>query len=535
MMRRSTAGHERGFSIIEVVIAALLLAVVIAAATAVFAGSTRTGATLRVKDRQTALANQLLAKLQADPTWATHCKTQANPDQCDVSPWIEQRGYDQLGRITDASGTMQFDVLATARGFDLPTDGTGEDDADGVRPDVYRITVTVGPSADLARRHSALRPVTIHAELNPQVRMVSGRVTVDACRAENQVDERMPIADCYAASSWTDLLPPPTLDMTTDQRIGRTCDGNGSSAGADDRDCVAFKCADSDIAAMGRGRGAACESYPGWTPPNQWPARVHEFSRVHLVPVEGSVQLRHIPTGDVYGPVTFNQGRAQFKNLPVGDYQVLPNVIGGDRRWRSKSVPSEDTVTVEAGLNSRAVLVYRPLATGAISIPVRSEDRSIPWAPVPYEGWADINDYGALTDHAQPRKICLVPVPKGRLLMDEIPCIEVPRSTSTTSFEFTGVEPGLYSVELSNDDYTKFMSLDGTAGFMFIPASGPPTYSLTGTEIEYVQGLCAKYVRQTVEGATWDPVNAKPISPVEPCGSSGGSPPPGGSGGGGWQ
>lgn len=533
-MQRSAARRERAFSIIEVVIAALLLAIVIAAATAVFAGSTQSGAAMRVKDRQTALANQLLSKLQADPTWATHCKAQADPNQCNISPWIAQRGYNQLGRITDASGTTEFRVEAQARGLDLPADLQGADDKDGVVPDVYRIQVTVGPSADLANRYSGLRPVTIRAELNPQVRMVSGRVTVDACRAENQIDERMPIADCYATSSWADLLPPPTLDTTTDQRIRQTCDGPQGSRGGDNRDCIAFKCADTEIASM-RSRGASCESYPGWKPPNQWPAHVHSFSRVRMVPVQGSVRLRHVESGTVYGPQPFNAGRAQFKNLPVGDYEVLPTVSGGDRLWRSKSVPSTGIVTVEAGLNSRAVLVYRPLATGAISIPVNSVDRSIPWAPVPYPGWVDIDDNGVITEGTQPVEVCLVPVPKGRLLTSDVPCIQVPRSSSTTEFRFENVEPGLYAVELSKGGYTRFMDLDGTAGFMFIPETGPPTTSLTGTQIEYVEGLCAQNVRETVVGATWDPVENKPISPVEPCSSPGGASPPGGSGGGGWQ
>lgn len=527
---------EHAFSIVEIIIAALLLSVVIAAATAVFAGSSGAGATMRVKDRQTALSNQLLAKLQADPTWANWCHAQPNKATCDVAPWLQQRGYDKLGVLVDSSGTMQFLVSATAHGIDLPTDGIGAKDTDGVYPDVYRIDVTVTPDAALAARHSGLRPMTISAELNPQVRMVSGRVTVDACRASNQIDERMPIADCYATANWADLLPPPTLDTSSNQSIGSRCNGPQSpSRGADDRDCAAFKCADTDIARMGPARGMSCESYPGWVPPSQWPNFVHTFSQVRLEPVNGTVRLRHRESGTVYGPRPFNQGRAEFRGLPVGDYDVLPNVAGSDRLWQSKSVPSTRIVTVEAGINSRAVLVYRPQATGSITIPIRSVDASIPWYPAEYNGWAAIDKSGNLLPPSPPVEICLVPVPKGRVLQGEVPCQKFPRALSTTQFTFTGVEPGLYSAELSMGGYTSFLPLEGSAGFIWIPDKGAPFHSMTGSKLEYVEGLCAEYVRAPYENATWDPVNLRAISPPGPCNSPGGGVPPGGGGGGGMQ
>ena len=531
--------RERGFSIVEVIIAVLILAFVVVGATAMFAGTTHTTASAKVRDKQTALSNQLLAKLQADPSWATWCRSQRDPSNCDLTRWMRDpaRRYDRLGTLP--GDDLRFTITAIATGTDLPADGTGTNDADGVRPDIYRLKVTVAPAADTARRYTGLKPMVVQSEFNPSVRVQSGRVSVDVCRVVNQVDERVAIGDCTGGASTSDLLPPPTLDTTNTTTIRRTCDGpRNTMRGSDERDCIAFKCADREIAAMpSRGLDQECTTFPGWTPPSNWPGIGSFFTKMATTPARGNVSLRSVKTGRVYGPRPIVSGRAEFKDLPVGEYIVNANVSGSDRLWRSKSVPSTQRVAVEAGLNSRAVLLFRPRATGRVTVPVRSVDASIPWYPRELQGWVTIDRSGNLIQSNQPIKLCLVPVPQGRLVGEDIPCAKFPQRSSTTEFVFPNVEPGLYSAQISDGSYNSFMSLSGTAGFMWVKENGGVMHQVNNTTapFEYVQGLCAKYVRETVVGDTINPVTGTRIPPVQPCDGPSGAAGPGGGGGGGTQ
>ncbi len=539
---RSPLATERGFSIVEVIIAALVLAVVMVGATAMFAGTTHTTASTKVRDKQTALANQMLAKLQGDPSWATWCRSRPNPSNCNLGTWMRNpaRRYDRLGTLE--GGDIKFVITAVATGTDLAADGTGAADEDGVRPDLYRLEVTIAPNGDTARRFTGIDPMIVRSEYNPSIRVQSGRVSVDACRAVNQVDERVAIGDCTGGPSASNLLPPPTLDTSSASAIRGTCDGpRNLLRGSDDRDCVAFKCADWEIAAMSsHGLDQECSTHPGWTRPSNWLPNGHSngpyFTKMTTRPVTGSIRLRSVRTGRTYGPVGLVSGRAEFRDLPVGEYEVLANVDGSSRLWRSKSVPSTQRVAVEAGLNSRAVLVFRPQATGRVVVPVRSLDGSIPWDPRPLTGWVSIDKSGNVVQSNARVKLCLVPVPQGRLIGQEIPCGRFPQRSSTTEFTFTGVEPGLYAATISDGSYNSFLPISGTAGFLWVRPNGT-THQVNSTTapFEYVQGLCAEYVRDTVVGDTWDPVNDVRIPPVQPCDGPSGAAGPGGGGGGGTQ
>lgn len=532
-----TERREGAFSIVEVVIAALLLALVVVGATAMFGTASKSTATVKVRDKQVALANQALTKLQADPSWATWCRAQQDPFDCDLDQW-PGNSFGNSTTINDGSGALKFVVRTQATGTDLPADGLGADDKDSLRPDVYRLSVTIAPHQSVAARFPDMKAYSIQAEYNPSVRVSSGRVTVDACRAMNQVDERLQIGDCYATTNILDQLPPPALDTSNNGSIQNTCDGPASTLiGSDERDCTAFKCANADIAKANPGLKTPCSSYPGWKDPNSWNFLQRMFTKVVTQPVTGSVRLKNVTTGTIYGPITFNAGRADFKGLPIGEYEVLPNVNGSSRLWKSKSVPSSQVVAVEAGINSRAVLVFRPQPTGHVTVPVRSLDSSIPWDPRALPGWVHIDDWGNVQQSPQPVEICLVPVPQGRLVGSDIPCRKFKPLSSTTEFHFPNVEPGLYSAQLSTQGYTRFMSLSGTAGFIWVPEGGGEIEKLnnSGAPFEFVNGLCAKFVRQTVVGTTTNPVTGTPIPPVQSCSAGGPAGGPGGGGGGGVQ
>jgi hypothetical protein len=142
---------------------------------------------------------------------------------------------------------------------------------------------------------------------------------------------------------------------------------------------------------------------------------------------------------------------------------------------------------------------------------------------------------GAIVDSNAKVKLCLVPVPQGRLVGDDIPCIEVERGLSTTTFPFTNVPPGLYGAYVTDPDYIDFKPLDNSGGFVYVPASGPAitAHGPVDGPVEYVDTLCAKNVRDgMVASGTINPQNGQP---VEECSTPSGPPPPGGADGGGSQ
>lgn len=527
--------REHAFTIVEVVIAAFVLAIVIAGATMVFGGASKSMSVNRLRDVESSLGHKALSILQADTTWATSCHsddipfTQANA-RCDVTTWLVGK-HPSLKTVHESGQVLAFDVRAVATGIDLATDLTGAADRDGLRPDVYQVEVTVTPTAELAARFDTLRPFTVRAELNPSSRVTSGRITVDVCIASNQSDERLPIATCVGQAYDAKMLPPGGLDMSSRQRTASTCDGPESArSGADERDCVAFKCADPDIAV---GSGVGCESMPGWRQPSSWSAIQRLMTSISLRPGSGTITLRSRQDGSTHGPVALVGGRAEFEDLPIGEFDITASIAGGYVPWRSKSVPSSNIVASEPGLNSRAVLVYRPPPTGAVTIAVSSLDITVPWEPVEYTGWPQIDNDRNLTNPNTPVKLCLVPAPQGRLVDGDVPCIEVPRSSATTVFPFTNVQPGLYAAYIADEDYVSFKPLSNHGGFIYIPASGPAVTAhgpVTGP-IEYVESMCARNVRDGMVGS----INPETGQPVEACSSPSGPPPPGGGGGGGSQ
>ncbi len=486
-----------------------------------------------MRDVETSLANKILSLAQANPSWTKQCHSSEQPltpsnAQCDITAWFSSQHPD-IDKVHQAGQTLTFDIGVIATGIDLETDLTGDLDRDGLRPDLYRIEVTVTPTADLAARFKNLRPVSVRAELNPSSRMETGRITIDVCLATNQVDERMPIATCVGQAYSTKMLPPGSLDMTNASTIQNTCDGPAAqTAGADERDCIAFKCADPFIAPNS---GVGCDTMPGWSPPSSWSSSERTFTTVSFMPGSGSISLKSVEDGSTYGPITLENGRAEFTNLPTGEFEVTASVNGGYVPWRSKSVPSSQFVASEPGLNSRAVLVYRPAPTGAVTLRVRSMDITVPGEHMPFEGWPTITTLGEVYDSTIERTVCLVPVPQGRLDDGDVPCITKIRSSTTTEFEFTDVHPGLYAAYLVDPTYMRFYPLGNHGGFIYVPTSGPAVtaHGPVTEPIEYVAPLCAKEKRQgLVDAGFIDPATGEVVTP---CSVPDGPPPPGGKNG----
>lgn len=531
--------REQAFSIVEVIVSVVVLAVVVAAATSVFSSSTRATSVARVRDKQTAVANEVMAKMQADASWALECKARQNPfnparPDCDLTTWMQsQPQLRGLGLVRENNGTVyRFRISAIATGVDLQADKLGPLDTDGVLPDLYRLRITIAPDADLARRYQHLKATTLQQETNPTIRVQTGRVTVNACLVLNQVDERAAAGDCTGASSAADLIPPGALDTTSRTTIRNTCQGITTRTGSDKRDCVPYKCAEEAIAQPNPGLLKPCAAHGGWSQKIFSYPWSGELTSMRLGPARGRVTLQ-----EVRGTRTFSQplrgGTAQFRGLPVGSYRVVYSTPGY-RQWKSKSVPSSNIVAVEAGLNSRAVLMFRPTARGRVNIKVRSVDSSgPPWMMRNLTGYVGITKDGRIVEGGTER-LYLVPAPQGRLLQRDKPYADVVRSSSTTEFRFTNVEPGLYSFELSDTGYNSFKSVSNTAGFIYVFPNGTAYYGESSQAPEYVNGLCATDVRDrwVAGGPIADPDTGVIWEP-QPCTLPGGPSPPSGGGGGG--
>ncbi|MCW2927683.1 MAG: hypothetical protein JWM86_1651 [Thermoleophilia bacterium] len=516
--------RESAFSIVEVIIAVVVLAVVIVGASAMFASSTKSTTVARVRDKQSSVANDVLSRLQSDSSWASWCRQRQptfnpNSPSCPIEQWVAQQPtLRNIGTVTDAGGNrFAFQVRVTAVGIDLAADGRGPND-EGSLPDLYRLTAMVAPDSSLAARFPSLNARSIQQEVNPTNRVVTGRVTVSGCIVTNQVDERIAAGDCNGSGYAAPLQPPANFDAN---RPASSCSTPSFSDGGANRDCLAFKCANPQWANAVRGQ---CQAQGAWrsTSPRD------EFSSIRVVPAQGTVRLRR--GGRTYGPYRLAAGTVTVKNLPVGRYAIDMDVTNGSSRlWRSKSVPSSGQIAVEAGLNSRAVLMFRPAARGTVRIDIDGIDSSIPWAPRTFDGYTEIDKWGN-TINGGTDTVRLVPVPKGRLLWRDTASVTVQQTLSTRAFVFTDVEPGLYSYELADPTYTYFKQVTNTAGFIYVYPDGRVYYGV-GAVPKWINGMCAQYVRLPYVGETRPDLGF--TSPIGPCRSSTGNTPTGGGNGGG--
>jgi hypothetical protein len=312
-----------------------------------------------------------------------------------------------------------------------------------------------------------------------------------------------------------------------------TCRGNSGLTGSGQRDCTSYKCSERSIASPNPGLVSPCSSHTGWNGNVFTHPFSDDFTRMRLVPANGTVVLRG-DNGRTYrqrlvnGTATFTQPN----DLPVGRYTVSLN-IPGYRSWKSKSVPDEGIVGVEPGLTSRAVLMFRPNARSTVRVKVKSIDSSgPPWMQRILPGYVSIDRDGSIIQGGTER-ILLLPVPVGRILEKEVPFTDVRLSTSTTEFVFRNVEPGLYSFQLTDRSFTAYKTVSNTAGFVYVFADGrPPYYGEAASAPEFINGLCAKDVRAgwVAGGPIADPTTGTIWRPT-PCDSPSG--PPGASGGGG--
>ncbi len=343
--------RQGGFGVIEVIIAMLLLAAAISAVALAVSGGSAVRGSSRLQIALTSAGRVIQENLVEHRDWMSTCTS-----KCDLKASGVLRSMD----VIDSADSIELDdvdgravlAAATAEAVDSESDGVGDHDQDGVVPDYYRIQFTIEPEKSVAERYavsSEKAARTFMTAIDPRGNTLVGSLVVNACRVTNQIDNRMSIQGCpNTGSADVGMAGCPT-------KIG--------AAGYSSMKCTA--------------------AWNKWAVPNG-----PSMTSVNLVQAPlGSFSLQ-----DAVGTVTIPSSKAKhvngqyvFQNVPAGLYYLrgLPGSVaaagGSDAvRWEMKEIPAyhgtssspaiKPTVTVEPGIQSRALVMFKPAAVGNLNL-----------------------------------------------------------------------------------------------------------------------------------------------------------------------
>ena len=207
----NAAREQGGFSVVEILVALLLLAVISAGIGMAFVGSSKLQGTARVNGGMNAAAQRVVEYLRSHRSWMDTCRTVTSCDLSKVIPSGDLNDLlkdDSMGESVcpGAAGTYHHKLgLAQAQPVDSATDGVGASDRDQIRADYFSLTVkvTLQCTADYARLFQrtlssgqALPSAVIETTIDPRGNVAKGTLVVEVCRTTNQRDERMAITGC---------------------------------------------------------------------------------------------------------------------------------------------------------------------------------------------------------------------------------------------------------------------------------------------------------------------------------------------------
>jgi hypothetical protein len=343
-MNHSRHEREAAMTIVEVIIAVLVITSVISAVALASASGNRLQGKARYDGALTATGARVLDAVSSNRGWMEDATCGVQDSPCNLIAVSDARSLDlfpaELLREDSVDGSFQL-VSATSTALDSEVDGRGDDDRDGIVPDFFRLHVVIEPDADLVGRFGSDQArdfiTTIDRNGDTQV----GSLAVEVCRVLNQSDDRMTIQGCGSTSSGIQMSECPPAP-----RLG-------------------------------------CGTAFDWVAPElQHDTNPSPFVQLARVP-QGSAAftLRNVTTNQSWSSSNANpspQGLV-FENLPSGSYRLegLPaSVGGGSERWPTKEaptyhgtgVPMQSTISIEAGVRNRALVMYRPGRTGAITL-----------------------------------------------------------------------------------------------------------------------------------------------------------------------
>jgi len=240
---RMRAHSERGISIVEVLIAILVLAVVSGGVGLAVTGAARQTVVANASKAQLAAATQVFESVKSNRDWMAACE--ASFHRSPTAPCVLTSMAGGISAATGA-GLMKAPWLGSscagpAFGFrlvrvvalprDSAEDGKGSLDADGVTPDYYRIQVAVDtPNACDRTRFGITAPSVLDSAVDQHGRVPTASLTVDVCSVLNQMDERMDLGNCTGGT-----MPQMQPCATSSAPLSAGCPAAWSFALAGDR------------------------------------------------------------------------------------------------------------------------------------------------------------------------------------------------------------------------------------------------------------------------------------------------------------
>ncbi len=343
--------REQAFTVVEIIIAVLLVTVVISGVTLALAGGAKLETKRDIKSRMVAATERVYEHIRSDKAWVKGCRranATAAPKTCNLTPVIDA----ELLEDDIFGDTFAFTASATATGVDSDGDGLRGADQDGNADDFFSVSITIGiPAADKARLGNPPdRKVSsiVHGSTNVD----SGGVVVAFCSADNQIDERVQISGCETGGTYWTEMP----------------------ACANDPACLPW--------ALG-----SLQGIPGSL---SAPTRM-----LGIRPVTGvTFSLQRVADGKPFdGPGTVSSGLAmttaqdsslgpgvyKFPDLPTGSWRIVtPSIYPGNRvDWPTHHVPSTKQATVERNRTARALVMLQD--------PAKSGDYSLTFSRLTYE------------------------------------------------------------------------------------------------------------------------------------------------------
>lgn len=358
--------REHAVSIVEVVIAVIIIAVVATAVGIAAVSGSNASSQERLRTSLINVAKQAHDDIAGDMRWTASC--QSINQECDVTQYVRDETL-QLEDIGDDERIDRGDLRAVAIGQDSLVDGQGDQDKDGVIPDFYRISIRISPSQALATRYGTTKELATQkfgTTVDRRGKNQVGSLTVQVCRATNQVDERTLIQTCRPTGvSGVKMLGCPPKPR---------------------QNCVT--------------------AFEGWV------EGIDEVTEDKPSPFVSMKRVTDNQIGDFQltnGDTTINargkwndeRKEFEFDDIPAGEYRItgLPAELGADgrryRRWKTKELPAYHgvgagdgriTVVVEPGIRSRALVMFRPKRTDA-KIDLHFE-RVTPTRVVTRMGWS---------------------------------------------------------------------------------------------------------------------------------------------------
>lgn len=333
-MRVSTRERESAFTIVEVLVAALIVTMVFAGGVYFVVGGGKAQQKTLVRQKMAAAADNISQRVRADQQWLNQkpaCKTQA----CDVSglfPVAPAKPNDP--KLTASVGI---------RPIDGEGDGLGSSDSDHVRPDFYRIEIRVTMSAAEQQKWGVQKPFeTVSTVDATALGRAVGSLVVQTCETVNQVDERMSIAGCDGAGALRDMhrqpepckspFPMSFAEWVTPGRrpvLPLGCNNAFNAAGSRTSFMTGVQLRSVDTVAF----------------------------RLERDNSDGGPATTRLYT-DADGPTT--NGTYVFSGLPAGSYTITAAAGAGRELWETKMVPSKGRASVQGNQEARALIVTRP-------------------------------------------------------------------------------------------------------------------------------------------------------------------------------